>query len=282
MKSDYTTEEFMIAKEDVLNLQYSKFESNPHPRAELVCGQPGAGKSFLISHLDKGDIAFVNGDEFRAYHPHGEEILKETPEDYIELTRPFNGRMTEEIINDLSDKKINMIIEGTLRQYETQTKTKNLLESKGYDVGLNILAVPPQISYLRVHKRYHEMKERGSVPRKTGTQFHDHAVNQLIKNFALICERKDFKRVRIFEHADNSAVCIYSSDRDHDKNPVEVLKKAVFRKFTVHEVEKIKEKYMPYVPSEKIDELFSKSIQEKRPMVKGIRHKVNTTQKGRT
>lgn len=276
MNKDYTAEEFIFAKQKVLDGLYSDFESSPHPHAELVCGQPGAGKSFLISYLDKDNMAFVNGDEFRAFHPHKKDMLREDLEDYIELTRPFNGHMTEEIINDLSDKKINMIIEGTLRQYETQTKTKNLLEAKGYDVGLNIFAVPPQISYLRVHKRYHKMKERGSVPRKTGTQFHDHAVNQLIKNFELIYERKDFKRVRIFAPANNKAVCMYSSERDYDKNPVEVLKKAFFREFTVHEVEKIKEKYMPYVSPEKIDELFSKSIQEKPVAVihvlKGVSH----------
>ena len=61
-------------------------------------------------------------------------------------TQKFSPQVTERLIDKLSREKYNLIIEGTLRTSAVPLKTAELLKSRGYQVELAVLAVPPILS----------------------------------------------------------------------------------------------------------------------------------------
>ncbi len=141
----YEEEEFQAAKRDILDFLYGNVSAASNPKAALVCAQPGAGKTELVSHLFP-HTAFINGDEYRRYFPNYRELFVKHGETMAEETREFSGRMTEELHDALSARHANLVIEGTLRTIEVPERTRQLLESRGYGVELDIFVVHPLIS----------------------------------------------------------------------------------------------------------------------------------------
>ena len=100
-------------------------------------------------------------------HPKYHELHRLYGDDYVRYTQAFSSRMTERLVEILSRRHFNLIIEGTLRSTEVPFKTKKLLELQGYTVDLSLILVRPEVSYLSTLKRYKIMEESGMEPRRT-------------------------------------------------------------------------------------------------------------------
>lgn len=229
----------------------------PHPKAHMVCAQPGAGKTGLISQF-AGNAAFINGDEYRRYYPGYRKLYKEIGNLIVEETKCFAAKMTEALIDELSRKSLNLIIEGTLRTVEVPEKTRSILEARGYEVELDILMVKPEISYLRTLKRYVEMKESGTVPRMTSKDHHDLVVRGLVPNLSYLYTHHythhSFKEIKIFKEEQEQ---IYSYREKLVVNPADILKSEFERKMSEEEINQIIIDYGPYA-GEKIYKILGK------------------------
>ena len=56
----------------------ARYNRQSEPRAILLAGQPGAGKTVLSSMLNKllcGNVYFINADEYRRFHPQLQRIV---------------------------------------------------------------------------------------------------------------------------------------------------------------------------------------------------------------
>lgn len=150
----------LLAKELRQNLR--RYRQNPHPRGILLAGQPGAGKTglsdLMISLLD-GNAVFINADEYRRYHPNYRALYQKYGVVAVEKTAAFSATVTEKLIAEMSDRHINLIIEGTGRTVEVPRATARLLASKGYDVELAVLAVRPETSLTSTLLRFYQMNE---------------------------------------------------------------------------------------------------------------------------
>ena len=202
MQESYTLKEFAEAEQRILKyLAPPTLTVNDFPQCYFIVGQPGAGKSTLANIFTGylgGDVVFISGDDYRKYHPHYMELQKEYGDAAVLRTQKFAGAMTEALIGDLSDKKYNLIIEGTLRTVEVPVNTKKLLERKGYESTLAAILVRPEISYLSTIKRYAMMKEFGTVPRQTPKEHHDLVVSSIIKNLDTIFTNRFFDNIQIY------------------------------------------------------------------------------------
>lgn len=155
------------------------------PKAILLAGQPGAGKtelsSMMISMME-GNVVFINGDEYRRYYPKYKDIYAEYGAEAAKYTSKLSAEVTEELIKRVSDRKRNIMIEGTGRTVDVPLKTAKLLSSKGYEVEMAILAVRPELSLASTLNRFYEMRLRGTIPRATALASHDIVVNALLDN----------------------------------------------------------------------------------------------------
>ena len=106
--ANFTEEEFQIELKTILNFYISRYETQEKPKAFLLGGQPGAGKSkleYLINTQEK--CAFVSGDDFRKYHPRFEELNNIYGQESSKHTQEWAGKMVENIVQKLRKKKIN-------------------------------------------------------------------------------------------------------------------------------------------------------------------------------
>lgn len=228
--SQYTDYQFLqkfeIAIEDLT--RNKKVESQPV--AYLLGGQPGAGKSSLhrlIKNQNK-NIIIIDNDTFKYEHPNYQLLEQKYGKDVVEYVTPFSNQMTEKIIDYLSDKGFNLIIEGTLRTSEVPMNTANQLKDKGYEINLYVMAVPKIESYLGTLSRYEDQFILSpKTARATTQEAHDRVVNNLPENLEILYQNKVFKDISLY---DRSGKKLYSSFESSNLSPKRIIKEELNKK----------------------------------------------------
>lgn len=208
-------------KEEVA-LDRSRYKQHQHPTAILLAGQPGAGKtelSTMMLSMLNGDAAFINGDDYRRYHPNYRKLYMEVGSDSVQMTSKFSAAITEGLIARLSDLHLNLVIEGTGRTVEVPQATAEQLTAKGYCVEMAVIAARPEISLISTLLRFYQMNEGGTIPRATALEAHDKVVTALPANLDVLLSLSCFSRMRIW---DRDLTLLYDSSADKHF-PSEVL-----------------------------------------------------------
>lgn len=234
--ANYTEKDFLEALNLIVANAGKKAEINPvaHPRAVLLGGQSGAGKTTLhkvfIERFGKNAV-IINGDSYRSLHPLYREFDRKYGPESVNHTAAWAGRTTEAVIDALSDMGYNLIIEGTLRTAEVPTKTATLLRERGYAVSLALMAVKPEISLISCQIRYEEMRIAGTVPRATDPSHHNKIVHDIVGNLAVLERSGLFDEVFLYNRA---RACLFP--REGERRPAsEVLHEALFGGWTDEE-----------------------------------------------
>ncbi|MDR2834216.1 MAG: zeta toxin family protein [Streptococcaceae bacterium] len=222
--ADYSEEEFEFIKKK--NMRFLSRGKTPvtQPKAYLLGGQSGAGKSSLHGLLAKEqsrNIIIIDGDTFRAQHPNAQLITNKFGVEDVHYTAKFAGEMVEALVKALSEQGYNLIIEGTLRTVETPKNTATDLKSKGYDVELVVMAVKPTISYLSTLARYEQMYQKNPITaRATPKEHHDLIVQNLPNNLEILSNEQIFSNIRLFDR--NSDV-VYDQNASNNINAKQAL-----------------------------------------------------------
>ena len=248
-----TSEEFQHQRDALIRILTEGRLPAAQPLAYLIAGQPGAGKTTmadLFTRAHAGNIIFISGDAYRPFHPHIAELRAHFGDDAVLHTQEFAGRMTEALIDALSAQGYHLIIEGTLRTQEAPLRTRELLAARGYRVSLNVLAVPPILSYLGTLRRYARMREFGMHPRRTPRDHHDHVVRDIAANLDALDQMHRFDAIRLY---DRTGACLYEENQQGG-SPAEALRRAMARPFSAEERDDLRRIYAPYVPEDLLDE----------------------------
>lgn len=136
------------------------------------------------------------------------------------MTSKFSGEVTERLIQETSERKINLIIEGTGRTTEVPHKTATLLVAKGYRVELAVIATRPEQSLCSTLLRFYEMNEGGTIPRATAASAHDHIVDVLPDNLDILRDDPMISKIAIWDRMPEK---VYDSGVDCDA-PSEALR----------------------------------------------------------
>ena len=256
MLENYSAQELDEQKEKVKVELLSGISPSTRPRAYLLAGQPGAGKStmakiFTCKH--QGNIAFISGDDYRKDHPHYVELQRLYGDDAVLHTQKFAGKMTEALIDDLSKSAYHLIIEGTLRTTEVPLRTRDLLTGRGYEVSLNLILVRPEESYLGTLKRYELMKEAGLTPRMTPKEHHDLVARSIVDHLHTLYEQDAFPEIRVYNRAGE---CLYDREKTPFRDPSELFRKEFSRDLSYKECERIVRDCAPHISREKVEEVL--------------------------
>ena len=242
------------------------------PKVFVLGGQPGAGKSTLTARIEENidkNIIAINGDDFRSSHPNYDDLIKNYGDDSVLYTQKFSNAITEKLIEDLGDKKYNLIVEGTLRTSEVPLKTSRLLHDKGYNTNLSIVCVKPEFSYLGTLERYQSMKENRLIARATPKEAHDNVVTNFAENLSKIYLEKEFDNIEIFTR---EGKCLYSLKDTPNINPGEIIKKEFDRELTIEEKQKLINSYKKI--KEKLNEK-TKDFQEVTKFLRNVNKNYN-------
>jgi len=219
-------------------------ENNIHgqakPKAVLLAGQPGAGKTVLstmmLSSLNK-DAVLVNGDDYRRYHPEYRTLYEKYGSDAVAMTSPFSNEVTETLVERFSDLHYNMVVEGTGRTVEVPTHTAEILTAKGYSVEMAVIAARPILSLISTVQRFYQMNARGTIPRATAVEAHDTVVSALPGNLDVLWELPFISRITIWTR---DTELKYDS-RSNASLPSASLKSVWNRKWSSSEIAETKE-----------------------------------------
>lgn len=189
-------------------------------------------------------------------------------EDYIvKHVTPYSNRMTEAIISRLSDQGYNLVIEGTGRTTDVPIQTATMLQAKGYETKMYVMAVPKINSYLGTIERYETMyADDPMTARATPKQAHDIVVKNLPTNLETLHKTGLFSDIRLYNR---EGVKLYSSLETPSISPKETLERELNRKVSGKEIQ-------PTL--ERIEQKMVQNQHQETPEFKAIQQKLESLQ----
>ncbi|MCL2046697.1 MAG: zeta toxin family protein [Oscillospiraceae bacterium] len=224
--SAYSDEQFEIQYRKLLYEIIKGRKQVSEPYAIILGGQPGSGKTTLHERARQKNrnIIIINGDEYRQFHPNFIALNDIYGKESATYSQPFANSVVERLINELSDAKYNLVIEGTLRTTEVPLNTCRILKNKGYTVELSVMAVDKEQSWQGTLDRYNDMDARGMTPRATPKEHHDLVVAALPDNISELYLSGEFDQITLYSR---ELDCLYNSIETPGTNPNEILKAAL-------------------------------------------------------
>ncbi len=234
---DFSKEAFEFALKKTYQEFIETLTPETKPKAFILGGQPGAGKTGLqkiMSKLCNNNLIVINGDEFRELHPDFQKLQEKYGKDSVDYTGKFSGQMTESLIERLKKEKYNVLVEGTLRTAQVPLKTCNEFKRSGYNVTLALMAVKPQISYLSTIMRYEDMIAEGKTPRATSKEAHDLIVKSIPGNLRQLQESNMFDKIVMYNR---EGCCLYDSDVHQDMTADKAISSVFNGRWSQHELD---------------------------------------------
>lgn len=189
----------------------------------LLGGQSGAGKSFITKQI-REDIDFngvvVDVDLFRELHPNYKEIYKKYGKENAKYTHEFASRVADEVLKKALEEKIDVILDGTLKNYETPLERVKTFKEKGYAVEINTVVVKGEKSYLSNLMRYEELLERKKIPRLAPKEVHDKCLVGYPETISKLYETGLVDEIKLYNR---NKECVYDMSKTPNINPKQII-----------------------------------------------------------
>ncbi|SCW95353.1 Zeta toxin [Sphingobium faniae] len=170
-------------------------QSVEHPTAIILGGQPGSGKTPMQNDAARefarsGGMVKIIGDDLRAYLPHYKSLQRADDKSAAFYTDRDSGRLVEKAIAEAAQRRVNVLVEGTMRNPETVAATLQQFREAGFRTDARALAVSPEMSSLGILQRYAEQKESRGVGRMTTTEAHQNALRGMLDTLDRIQDQR--------------------------------------------------------------------------------------------
>lgn len=242
-----TTEEREgVLLEKIFPYADERLRPRENPKSIILGGQPGAGKSNFIKILKDNypGIIAINGDDFRKYHPYFEKLMEKDSENATNLTQDDCNYWVEKLIEYVSDRKGDIIIEGTMRRPEVVLNTARLLKGKNYDVETIAITAPPELSFASMFYRFEVQKSQGGTGRFVKPEGHEAAFSGVGPSLSKIFESSDVDRISLYSRRGPEYSKEYENKREggnwiNPENPREIFSKLVSQELSGSELKYI-------------------------------------------
>lgn len=139
------------------SIYFAGKSSVPNPQVIISGGQPGAGKSRLISlsrtKFPDGNVVVINGDVLRNYHPKAQEMQRAGDKDFAANTDADAREWTRQLLQSAVERKLNIIFESTMRDHGPISKTMEKLKEEGYHITTKVIATHSRNSTTGIYDR---------------------------------------------------------------------------------------------------------------------------------
>ena len=175
------------------------------PVAVIFGGQPGAGKSAGVANALKelssqGGASRIIGDDLRDHHPQYYALTKIDDRTAAFHTDRDTGLWVEKAIAEAKERRVNVVVEGTMRDPGKVANTMLSMREAGYLIDARVLAVPHRLSEQGVMPRYEGQKADRGAGRMTTPEAHQAAYKGLLSTIDLIETRKLADRLTIYRY----------------------------------------------------------------------------------
>lgn len=212
-----TEEQYQAYKEDVFSITFTNQKPVSKPKAYIVAGQPGCGKSKVTKDLKARfysveGFVVVDPDNFRELHPKFVEYNHVDDRTSAVKTHPDASKISDEVREYAIKNKFNLIIDGTLKNKDNALNLVKELKANGYSVEVTALCVPPTDSYAGCTMRYATQKKEVGYGRYVPIEIHNQAVNALVISLIALIEQGFIDSLTL-TNRDNNILFQYHSDR---------------------------------------------------------------------
>lgn len=223
LKSFYTTFYDPDFKNDNLNLKKEKV-------AIVLGGQAGAGKSSLVADAkrkfkDAGRrLVVIDDDEYRKFYPYAQEILKDCPESYTDITATATNIITPKILKFASENGYNFVFDGTMKNTRIVETMKTWND---YNIYVNIMATCGERSLISTAIRNAILRKTKNEGRLVDQKIHWDMYEGLPKTLDYIEKEENglVKEIKIYTRSTNPLYPKeeYSSNKKNGKTSTEKL-----------------------------------------------------------
>ncbi|MCW3611289.1 zeta toxin family protein, partial [Burkholderia cenocepacia] len=146
----------------------ARTEAKDNPKAIVLGGQPGSGKSALAAEAARefrgnGGAVVIDADRMREENPRYKQLSKEDPQNAADRTHKEAGEWATRLTMAAVEGRRNLVVDGTMRSPENIRELTNRLKENGYEVEARVMAVNPETSMTRARLRFEEqVAERGT------------------------------------------------------------------------------------------------------------------------
>jgi predicted ABC-type ATPase len=203
-----------IFETDIKPDLFAGTKPSDRPVAIIFGGQPGSGKSASVDaalcELEKcGGAVQIIGDDMRGYHPHYARLMEQDDKTAAFYTDRDTGQWIEKSIASAKEQRVNIIIEGTMRDGNKVAETMQSLRQAGYKIEARALAVNPCLSRQGILQRYENQKADRGTGRMTTAKAHQDGYDGMLVTLERIENEKLADRVGIYKRGGEE---IYSNE----------------------------------------------------------------------
>ena len=203
-----------IFERDIKPELFAGAKPSSQPVAVIFGGQPGAGKSAAVDEAmnelgPRGGAVQIIGDDLRDYHPKYARLMEADDKTAAFYTDRDTGRWVEKSIAEAKAQRVNIVIEGTMRDGEKVAATMASLREAGYQIDARALAVTSRLSEQGIMQRYENQRADRGAGRMTTPEAHQAGYDGMLQTLDRIEGQKLADRVTIYRRG---AEAIYTNE----------------------------------------------------------------------
>lgn len=182
---------------------FAEAKAVERPVAVIFGGQPGAGKSASVDMAleelkGRGGAVQIIGDDLRGYHPRHDQLMKLDDKTAAFYTDKDSGRWVEKTIAEAKERRVNLVIEGTMRNGDVVASTMKSLREAGYEIDARALAVSHRLSEQGILQRYENQKLDRGTGRMTTAEAHRAGYDGMLATLERVEREKLADRVSLY------------------------------------------------------------------------------------